>query len=374
MQHLKSFQKKHVPLILKELEDFFREEKKKAKEKDQVLVDSVKVLEEFVLRGGKRIGPLMVILGYRLAQYEKDQQGTHDASSGNLYRAACSVEIHHLYLLNLDDMADRDILRHGGKTLEEYYRTEVFQSWPDRDHHGQTYSSINGALLNSYTFELLTTSGFEPSRLLRAVQIITDLLFSDTLVGWQIHYLENYLPIEEATEEQFLKGLEFVTSRYKFVGPLLLGLSLCSNTESSQSHKLSTFCTQYGKHVGMAFQIYDDIMGLYGDPEKMGKAAGNDVREGKKTLLMQYAYTHGNDEQKQVIKTSLNSALSLDNLKRIQEVVKETGSLKYSQDLAKKHVQEAIKSIEKVKKEFKEAPEELLVLKELAQYMINREK
>jgi geranylgeranyl pyrophosphate synthase len=132
---------------------------------------------------------------------------------------------------------------------------------------------------------------------------------------------------------------------------------------------LSTICTQYGKLVGIAVQIRDDIMGLYGDPKEMGKAVGNDVREGKKTLLMQHAYSHGNAKQKKVIEGALNQPMTEAQLKEVQQVVEDTGSLAYSRQLAEKHVEEGIRVLDALPDS-----EQKQVLIELAQYMINRAK
>jgi geranylgeranyl diphosphate synthase type I len=329
------------------------------------LVPNLTAKENVALPGGKRVRPLLTILGYQLG---KKMSGSVD--DGNIIRAAAGVEVHHHYLLNLDDMADRDVMRRGGKTIEEYYKTEVFQDWPDADHHGRTLSSIAGALLNSFTFELLRTSDFPAERILNAIDIVIDMLFADTVVGWEIQYYQNNEPVENASEELFMKGLEYVTSRYTITGPMLVGLMPAMDKNQAEYDKLSTKFTQYGKHVGIAFQIQDDILGLFGDPKEMGKAVGNDVREGKKTLLIQYAYRHGNDEQKKIIAESLNTPLSSTQLAKVQQVVKDTGSLLYSQDLAKKHVEEGIK----VLSDLDQSLEEVQVLKELAEYLIRREK
>lgn len=362
---LKDFQHRYTPLILKELEHFFDVEIEKAKEKDVVAEEMVGVLKEFTLRGGKRVGPLMVILGYLLASSMSKKKD----DKGNIVRAACSVETHHLYLLNLDDMADRDILRHGGKTLEEYYRSEIFHKWPDKNHHGQTFSSIAGALLNSFTFELITTSGFDSDKILRSISVINDMLFSDTVVGWQIQYFQNNESVRTASEAQFMKGLEYVTSRYKFVGTMLIGLMLALDPEDEHFHQLKHIYSNYGKHVGIAFQIQDDILGVFGDSKETGKAVGNDVREGKKTLLIQYAYHHGNAAQKKIIESALNKPLSQSELDEVQQVMKDAGSLAYSQKLAETHVAEAVASLQDLP-----ATQEVQILIELAEYMIRRAK
>jgi geranylgeranyl diphosphate synthase type I len=364
-QHLQSFREEYTPLIVGELERFCDEQLIKAGEKDHVLEEMVRVLKEFILRGGKRVGPMMVILGYIMARTLANKS----IEKEKIIRVACAVETHHLYLLNLDDMVDRDVMRHGGKTLEEYYRSEVFSHWPDSDHHGKSFSSIAGALLSSFTFELIKDSGLEPERILAAIHLITEHLFADTVLGWQIQYFQNNEPVEEASEERFMKGLEYVTSRYKFVGPLMIGLTLALDQHDEHFHQLKRLYREYGKHVGIAFQIQDDILGVFGDTKETGKAVGNDIREGKKTLLIQVAYRNGNVEQKKIIKSALNRPLSQTELTQVQSVMKDTGALNYSVNLAEKHVKQAVKVID-------ELPASVYgyIAKELAEYMIRREK
>lgn len=367
MTDFRPLHKKITKKILSEIEQFFDDKIEEAKGKDEVLADMVKVLQEFVMRGGKRIRPFLTVLAYQYATSVHESAQSQLKDHPNVFQAAACVEIHHLYILNLDDMADRDVLRHGGPTLEEYYGTKIFGKWSDAKHHGQTFSSIAGALLNSYTWEILRTSGFDPQIILNVMGIITESLFTDTVLGWQIHYFQNNQTIAESTEERFLKGLEYVTSRYTFVGPLNIGLTLAGKKPNSEIQKVFI---EYGKHIGIAFQIQDDILGLFGDPNQTGKAVGNDVREGKKTLLIQRAYRNGNAEQRTFLESVIGTELTVEQLQKVQTIVKDTGSLEYSQQLAKQHVEQGRAALKKLPKR----TEEIEVLESLAEYIITRKK
>ena len=372
------FKQKHQEItaqVLLTLENFFDVKISQAEQKDQVLVEMVSVLKEFVLRGGKRVRPFLTVLAFEYGKSVSPRLSREFPSENSLefspqrreeiLKVAGAVEMHHEYLLSLDDMADRDVLRHGGKTLEEYYSTEVFGKWPNARHHGRTFSEIAGGLLTSYTFELLASSGFSPELIAQAIPIIQDQLFSDTVTGWQLQYFQNHQPIIESTEQQFLKGLEFVTSRYTFIGPMKLGLLVSGNEDKV----VERFFLNFGRHVGIAFQIQDDIMGLFGDPQKMGKAVGNDVREGKKTLLMLKAYEFGNSEEKKFIEKVIGTSLSDSDLQKLQEIVKKSGSLDYSQKMARQHVEKGIAELAILQVQSKE----IEILRELAQYMVERE-
>lgn len=364
MKNFKPYHQQVVKQIINELEDFFDQKLKEVSQKDQVLVDSTEVLKEFVLRGGKRVSPLVVMIASRLVGHSDDQ---------SIWKVAAATEMHHLYLLNLDDMADRDELRHGGPSLEAFYRDELFSSWPDSDHHGRTFSSIHGALLNSYTFQLIGQARLDGQTTNDLLQIITENLFGDTIVGWQIQYFQNHQPIAEAREDRFLKGLEYVTSRYKFIGPMKLGLRAVLSPTDPEFKKMEKILTDYGKHVGIAFQIQDDIMGVFGDSAEMGKPVGHDLREGKKTLLVQYAYRQADDEGKNLLESVVGVNLSEEELsakvEQVRELMVQTGSLNYSQGLANQHKVLAIKSLV-------DLPDSLekQVLTELAEFVVNRKK
>jgi len=361
--NLTEYQAHHVPLLLASMETFLDRKLAEAQEKDAVQVEITEVIKEFVMRGGKRIRPLLTVLAHQYATQLRTTPQT-----GDIYQAAGAVELLHLYILNLDDMADRDVLRHGGPTLEEYYKTQVFANWKDADHHGRTLSSIAGALLNSFASEMLMTSGCDAQALVQANLTFSKSLMQDTVLGWQIHYFQNNQSLSQATQEQFLKGLEYVTSRYTFVGPMKIGLQLTNDEEVLR--QLEPIFTEYGRCLGIAFQIYDDILGLFGDTRETGKAVGNDVREGKKTLLIQEAFARGSHEEKEFLQQIIATQLSETELQEVKEIVKKTGALEHSQDLAQQYVKKGIQVLDQLPKQ----TVEIQVLRELAEYIVNRKK
>ena len=163
-----------------------------------------------------------------------------------------------------------------------------------------------------------------------------------------------------------MKGLELVTAKYTFVAPLKIGASLGPKNSSALEHALE----KYGLAVGTAFQIQDDILGLFGDPEDMGKPVGNDVREGKKTLLLQKAYQLAGKNDRQFLADVCGRELQAGELEQVQSIVKETGSLAYSQKLAEKYIAEGTAALG----ELDQKSAEVGVLKELAEFVVGRKK
>jgi geranylgeranyl diphosphate synthase type I len=264
-------------------------------------------------------------------------------------------------------MADQDDMRNGQPTVWRRYQTEFAdEHWQNEVHHGRTFAEIDGALLASLvTEQVMSVKGslFSAEQLLEVLHLIDHHQYFETVAGWQIQYKLNHVQLSEATEAEFMKGLELVTARYTFVGPLMIGLSL-----GSASPELKAALTQYGTAVGTAFQIQDDILGLFGDPEETGKPVGNDVREGKKTLLLQRAYQSANEADKTFLSKVCGRELSDQELTRVQDIVKDTGSLAYSQKLAQEYIDKGIAALSSLDQN----KEEVLVLRELAQYVLKR--
>ena len=126
----------------------------------------------------------------------------------------------------------------------------------------------------------------------------------------------------------------------------------------------------YTLPLGMAFQIQDDILGMFGTEEKLGKSITSDLKEGKKTLLILDALEKSSPAQKEIINLNLgNKKVSMAGLNSVRKVIEETGSLEESKKLATSLVQKAIDALNKLKLE-KEGQDFLLGI---ADYMIKRE-
>ncbi len=337
------------------IQKYLEEKLVEAEAIDPLLAQSVRLLTHFSLRGGKAIRPFVASLAYELAG-GKPHEG--------LSKALASIELHHKHILILDDIADRDEERYGGPTLEYAYR-EVMEKLSDRDHKAASFAMLDSVLLGSYSKELLVESAFSSEQLLACIHILDTIMYRDTLAGWQIHGMQCTQPLRTSTQEEFIKGLRLVTASYTFEGPFRIGLILAGNTDS----KLEEALRLYADNVGTAFQIQDDILGLFGDTQKTGKPVGNDVREGKKTLLLQVAYERGSSEERDVLDRACGQPISTDMLRKVQEIVNATGSHDYSVQCAQEYCDKGIQALQDIPDS--QAKQHLL---DLAAYIINREK
>lgn len=346
------------------LHTYFSEKKAWASQINHLLEESFSNLEEYMLRGGKFVRPFLTELGYRLA-------------GGKLLpdmgKVGAAVEIFKNYVLNIDDMADRDTLRHGGPTLEMEYRSLFSQTDPiTQAHYGRSFSEVVGGVLATGAAELLLTAkvGTAEQRA-KALLTLEEHLLQITAAGWQIHFHQNLQPLSQASEQEFLRGLELVNAHYTFIGPLLVGTALTGNT------KLDSVFREYGVAAGLAFQLHDDVLGLFGDTDKTGKAVGNDVREGKKTVLLQAAYRNAaKKDQAFLEKACGNASLSPKQVARVQQIVKSTGGLEYSEQLAQRYMEKAVAALKQYDQSvpgFLHKPEAQYLI-ELAEFVISRDR
>ena len=354
---LTEFAKKYGPHIAAIMVLYLKEHREAAKPLSPHLVDSVEFLTEFIFRGGKQIRPLLVLLGCLAAGGE---------ITPGVLQVAAGVELFHKHILNLDDMADRDEERNGGPTLWKAYQAR-FTDWPDGDHHARTLSEIDGTLLGSFAFDMVGQAKVPAETLLKVMEIMHQHMYFETVGGWEIHYFQNHESLAESKEDEFVKGLDLVTARYTFVGPLQIGCILAGMGPESDIWKA---LTEYGVQVGTAFQMQDDILGLFGDSKETGKPVGNDVREGKKTLLLQRAYKAGSVEEKAFLSDVCGRVLKSGELEKVQEIVKKTGALGVAQELAKESVKKGEKALQSAN--LNTNTNEIFL--ELAEFVVERKK
>jgi geranylgeranyl diphosphate synthase type I len=145
-------------------------------------------------------------------------------------------------------------------------------------------------------------------------------------------------------EANIERVLEWKTALYTVINPLHVGMVLagagCEATDA---------ITPYGQHAGKAFQINDDILGIYGDQQELGKVPGDDIREGKGTLLVLYALDHAASADRAYLKKSLgNPKLTAEEFERCKQIIQDTGALAHARHTAAKELDAALASLQSV--------------------------
>jgi geranylgeranyl diphosphate synthase type I len=215
-----------------------------------------------------------------------------------------------------------------------------------------------GALGNQVIFE----SGFKAERVMRALSKLQAIV-SMTVVGEaQDVYIEYK---GKASEKEILAMYENKTAKYTVEGPLHLGAILGGATE-----EMTKGLSRYAIPLGIAFQMQDDILGVFGNEGKLGKKVGADVIEGKQTILVARAKAKADARQKKIIDALLGKKdLTKAELKIFQGVVRETCAFDYAKNLSYELVLEAKRELAKLKIN----DEAKKFLSDVADYMIERE-
>src|SRR3989344_129955 len=295
--------------------------------------------------GGARLRGVLVKLGYELTQ-----------PSGNtkeILKAAVAFEIFQTAILTHDDIIDKSPIRRGRPSLYKAL---------GGDHYGISQTICLGDLGFFLGVKLIAESNFPPSAKIKATSSFVQTVL-DTALG---EMLDIELPCldGEKSEEDILTISRLKTAHYTIVGPLHLGAILGGADE-----KLLKELVVLGEALGIAFQIQDDILGVFGDEKTLGKSVTSDIEEGKQTLLISYASEHAAAKQREVLKRYYGKGKIGDSeLGQIREIFRQTGALQYSQKKADQLVDEAKKIIDKI-----EVPAgKKQLLSEMADYIIKR--
>ena len=273
----------------------------------------------YIRSGGKRLRPFMVVKGCELL-------------GGNLKRAlpaAGAVELVHNFTLVHDDIMDNDEMRHGVATVHRQF--------------GMPLAILGGDVLFSKSFELLSYQGRKAvisddaitemvGRLANACTVICEGQVTD------IDFASN---VKFPSESQYVDMIGKKTAALFDVSCALGALS-APDPSGKDIENLSSF----GRHVGVAFQLVDDLIGAIGDPKVTGKAAGNDIREGKKTLpiLLALRKAKGDDKDK-VLKVFGSKTATAGEIRDAVSVVSGMGIDDEVRNAARQHMSRALESL-----------------------------
>lgn len=310
--------------------------------------------------GGKRLRGAFVYYGYLM------HGGTNLEEILNI---AAAIELSHAYLLIHDDIMDKAEFRRGTPTLHKTYRNLYFRMIGKRNdianHFGKSIALCAGDIMCHLASEVLTNADFPAENKIKALSAYHRLI-TETGYG---QVLDVFLELNEAAgEEDIIRVHHYKTGEYTYQNPLQIGALLAGATDE-ELHALK----EYAIPGGIAFQLQDDILGMYGDEGRIGKPASSDLKEGKRTLLIIKALEQAKPHERIIIENALgNSDINLDTLEAVRSIIKSTGSLKYSKDLAIEYVQKAKQALIEYRSE-NWVQEGVDFLNGIADYMIKRD-
>ncbi|MEW7866074.1 octaprenyl diphosphate synthase [Aeromonas diversa] len=257
--------------------------------------------------GGKRMRPLLTVLAARALGYE----------GGDHIKLAAIIEFIHTSTLLHDDVVDESDLRRGRETANAMF--------------GNAASVLVGDYLYSRSFQMMS----ELSNL-RIMEILADA--TNTIAEGEVLQLMNCND-PDTTEESYMTVIYCKTAK------LFEAATRIAAVLTHQSPAIEQAMTDYGKYLGTAFQIIDDVMDYCSDSKEMGKNVGDDLAEGKPTLPLLYAMAVGNAEDRQIIREAIALRNGMERLDTVLAILERTGALEYARQRAREEADKAISAL-----------------------------
>ncbi|MEM2906749.1 MAG: polyprenyl synthetase family protein [Candidatus Odinarchaeota archaeon] len=312
-------------------------------------------LEEFILRGGKRLRPVAFIMAYKSAARVSDDK---------IYLPSISIELLHNATLVHDDIIDHDTMRRGGPTFHTKYSNLYSGKVSDPTDFGVSVGIIGGNMLFNMGVEAILKSNFDDEKKMRALTFYTEG-FREVIEGV---FLESIMAIRRLSDErEYLTMIRLKTSSL-FEKGILMGAAL-----AGASQRLIQALSNYAICTGQAFQIQDDILGVFGVEEVTGKPSDSDIREGKLTLLAIKLYEKcSHVEKTRINKIYKNKKATEADIDYIRNLLVEKEVLDYCKNLSMKLSNDAISYLESVRDELN--PEGVEFFTKLSRFVIERKK
>ncbi|HEY3007619.1 MAG TPA: polyprenyl synthetase family protein [Micromonosporaceae bacterium] len=285
---------------------------------DDALRPVTEAIDAFVLGGGKRLRPAFAYWGYR---------GAGGADRDEVVSAAAALELVQASALIHDDVMDGSDTRRGEPSIHRRFAAlHAAAGWPGRARagaagFGDAAAILLGDLCLVWSGEMLHRSGLDAAALARARSVF-DEMRTEVTVGQYLDVLTQ--AAGDTSLARAGKVARYKSAKYTVERPLLLGAAIGDAPAS-----VSSAYSAYGLPLGEAFQLRDDVLGVFGDPEQTGKPAGDDLREGKRTYLVAAAFEAATDTQRAILARWLGDP-SLDDahgVTALRDIIVGTGAL-----------------------------------------------
>lgn len=332
------------------------------------LIDGV---GQLVLQGGKRLRPALVYYTYRACG------GPSDAE---VLPLSLAIELLHTYLLIHDDIMDHAEVRRGQPAAHVRFR-QAHQArgfHGDAQDFGRSVAILLGDLSHTWAVELFTGVTLEAGKRSRELTRCFSAM-SEEVIGGQ--YLELLVAQRRGAqssaenaetadrEQELLRVLRLKSGCYTAERPIQLG-ALLAGAEETAFDGLS----HYGSAVGEAFQLQDDLLGMFGDAGTVGKPVGEDLREGKFTFLIHHALSTATPEQRRTLEAALgNPGLTAGEVAAAQRILEETGARRRVTEMVAERLRAARAALDGLDGVEKLAPEGRLFFAGLLEYLRERE-
>ena len=290
--------------------------------------------EYFLGLGGKRVRPILCLMGNEL----------FDDIHEDAYHVATAIELFHNFSLIHDDIMDKAPLRRGKSTVHSLY--------------GEPTALLGGDVMLVVAYEQLNKID---GKYIRRILHLFNQTAKEVCEGQQLDM--DFEKINDLSMDQYIQMISLKTS-VLLAASLRMGAILGGAGEGNQGHLY-----EFGRNLGIAFQVQDDYLDAFGDPEKFGKQVGGDIIANKKTFLMIHALETANPEQKSEL-LGLMKENPADKVQRVLTIFRECGIEDWARQLKENYMQQAFQHLDDIA--VLKARKEPLI--KLAQYLVQRDK
>ncbi|UYM05373.1 polyprenyl synthetase family protein [Solicola gregarius] len=304
--------------VQSELDGFVDRQRGRLADLGPELVPFLDAAQAFVT-GGKRLRPAFCYCGWRAAGGDPDERG--------VVRAASSLEWLQASALVHDDVMDGSDVRRGRPAVHRAFESRHRNAnWVgDAAQFGVGSAILLGDLMLSWCDEMFRSSDLDRERLVRAAYVL-DLCKSEVVGGQFLDLVGQSTGVNSI--EQAMRIVRYKAAKYTVERPLHVGAALAGADD-----ELIESLSRVGVPLGEAFQLRDDVLGVFGDPEVTGKPAGDDLREGKRTVLLARAFENANGEQTRALSEGVGRPdLDPVEVDLLRDIIASTGALAAVED------------------------------------------
>lgn len=277
-------------------------------------------LRDFTLCGGKRMRPIFAWTAFSSVNSDEDPAAVIQAVSSLELIQACAL-IH-------DDIIDASDSRRNAPTVHK--RVEAYHAdkkWAgSSSRFGENIAILLGDLALSWSDDMFHSSGIS-TQAYRAASLAWQAMRTEVINGQILDIANECRQYEDI--DSALKVMRYKTAAYTIERPLHLGAAIAGASE-----EIITALREYGRCIGMAFQIRDDLLGVFGDPSITGKPAGDDLREGKRTLLLAYALSEldsSHPDKAHILRTQIGSQEA--HIAELTDIISGTSAVEKCEDM-----------------------------------------
>lgn len=297
------------------------------------ILDAIKKLST----GGKRLRALLAYWGFRGAGGQPDDP--------TIVKAGLAIELFQSAALIHDDIIDASDTRRGAPSVhrqfEAMHRQQGFKTSPEA--YGVSSAILTGDMCLSWSemaFSSIPQAGARSE-----ARHIFNMMRTEVMAGQYLDIVSEAVQVEspQVALERALNVIRYKAAKYTCEQPLALGGALGLGAAHGEPSPLIDHYRTFALPLGEGFQMRDDELGVFGEPEVTGKPAGDDLREGKRTVLTAYTAMLANSADHDFLESSLgNQQLTLTDIARLQELIRVSGALDAVEQLIEEKSQHAL--------------------------------